>query len=49
MLQMQNLEEYNAQYTLWEVQKLEVLAITNISKLQFTGYQANNCPFWVSD
>lgn len=27
---MQNLEEYNKQYTLWEIQKLEALAITNI-------------------
>lgn len=42
---MQNLDEYNEQYTLWEIQKLKVLAITNIVNYSLWDTRQITAPF----
>lgn len=45
IFQMQNLEECNEQYTLWEIQKLDVLAITNIVNYSLQDTKQITAPF----
>lgn len=45
IFQTQNLEEYNEQYILWEIQKLEVLAITNIVNYSSWDTRQITAPF----
>lgn len=42
---MQNPEEYNEQYTLWEIQKLEVLAVNNIVNYSLQDTRQITAPF----